>query len=415
MRMRFLVLGAPLLAMIAVATASCGGGGSVSSPASSPSAPAPVRTGVAVVSGKLVTAGTTTPFSPKGLTSVGIVYPTPYAALLCSSTFQASPAATSLQQAQAALTAPPLAGLSYNASFQAMTQVWKMNTVRLQLSQGALQYEKAHNLSTYTQMVRDTVAQARASGLVVILAMQSETYGCSPYENGAEQKLPDVNTEQAWSQLLDQTLTSDTGVMLEIFNEPDASLACGLGSETQPDWTAWATGCGAEPDQGMLTVGQYVSTLAPNNVLLFDGQGLEFAFQGFTVPAGMPVNAAYTFHPYLYVFNGTLSGSSTVWDASFGNFAASGHAVVVTEWNEAFKCPTDPGQAITNDFILTYLPAHGIGMVGYAWDAPAASNGYLVNSYAFPGNAANYQLVDPNTSGCAEDGGAVLQQLFQAS
>ena len=372
--------------------------------------------GVAVVGGQLVVAGTSTPFIPRGFTTDGVIYPTQYASKLCTQPDIApgSQAAQYLQEAQAALTDVPLPGLAYNASFQAMVQDWRLNSVRMQVSQGALQYEAENGLSAYTDMVRSTIAQARAAGLIVILSMQSERYSCAPYQNGNLQRLPDVNTEQAWAQLLNPALTNDKGIILEIFNEPDPTVNCNAGTYQQPDWTTWANGCASEPDQGMLTVGQYVRSLAPNNVLLFDGTGIDFAFVGFTPPSGMPSNSAYTFHPYDYVVNSTLADSSAAWDTRFGNFANSGHAVFVTEWNEAYSCPSDPNQTITNSFIQSYLPAHSIGMMGYAWDAPVSSSGYMVNSYDDPGNTANYQLVDPNTAGCAEDGGTVLQKQFQA-
>ncbi len=366
------------------------------------------------MSGKLVVAGTNTPFLARGFTSVGIVYPTPYAGTLCNSTFQASAAAQSLQEAQAALTASPQSGLSYNASFQAMVQDWHANSVRLQVSQGALQYEYQNGLSAYTDMVRNAIAQARAAGLVTIVAMQSEKYGCTPYENGAMQRLPDVYTEQAWKQLLDSALTNDDGVVLEIFNEPSTTKECNAGTLQQPSWTDWATGCGTEPQQGMLPVGQYLRTLASNNVLLFDGDDIDFAFTGFVAPAGMPANSAYTFHPYAYVVNSNESDSINAWNSGFGDFANSGNALVVTEWNESLSCPNDPNQTITEDFVQNYLPAHSIGLLGYGWDAPVASSGYLVNSYGYSGNTANYDVVDPNSAGCSADGGKLLQSQFEA-
>ncbi|MGC8550574.1 MAG: cellulase family glycosylhydrolase [Acidobacteriaceae bacterium] len=413
------IAAATLLTALAIVSVACGSSSATGTPTPSPT-PTPTPTsnaaGVAVVAGQLVIAGTSTPFIPRGFTTDGLIYPTQYANTLCTQPDIApgSPAAQFLQEAQTALTAAPLPGLSYNASFQAMVQNWRLNSVRMQVSQGALQYEAQNGLSAYTDMVRNAVAQARAAGLIVILSMQAERYGCTPYQNGNLQRLPDTNTEQAWAQLLNPTLTNDKGVILEIFNEPDPTVNCNAGTYQQPDWTTWATGCGSEPDQGMLTVGQYLRTLAPSNVLLFDGTGIDFAFVGFTPPSGMPSNSAYTFHPYGYVVNSTLADSTAAWDTRFGNFANSGHAVFVTEWNEAYSCPSDPNQTITNNFIQTYLPSHSIGMMGYAWDAPATSSGYLVNSYDYPGNTANYQLVDPNTSGCAEDGGTVLQKQFQA-
>ena len=170
-----------LLLFVTMATAvlvgACGGGGAASSAPAFSTQPE----GVAVGSGRLVVAGTSTPFIPEGFNTNGVLYPVSYAATLCP---QAAPLSATLVQyledTQAALTAPPLPGLAYNASFQAMVQDWHANTVRIHVSQGALQYEYAQGLSSYTDMARGVIAQARAAGLVVIVDMQAEKYGCTP-------------------------------------------------------------------------------------------------------------------------------------------------------------------------------------------------------------------------------------------
>ena len=382
-----------------------------------PSANAQGSIGVTVKHGKLVVAGTHRQFIPRGFTSDGLTYPTPYATALCSLRFQRSVNAGYLKDAQRALSSPPLPGLGYNASFQAMVHQWHANTVRLQVSQGGLQYGHAHGLSNYADTIRSVVAQARAAGLIVIIAMQTEAYSCTPYEHGQMQKLPDQRTEQAWSYLLDSSITHDRGVILEVFNEPDTSKACHLGTFMHPHWKKawpdWAEGCGTEPRQGMLVVGQYLRRIAPDNVLLFDGEGPDFAFTRFRMSGRMPKNSAFTFHPYGYIVRGSKRDSVRAWNKRFGRFVREGHAVFVTEWNEAFLCPHDPNQSITRLFIRNYLPAHSMGVLGYGWDAPAEAKGYLVNSYSYPGNKANYQLVDPNQSGCDHDGGRILEQEFR--
>lgn len=297
--------------------------------------------GVAVVNGQLVVAGSNKLFIPRGFTSASLAYPTQYAPNLCRSHFRSSPAAANLQEAQAAMTATVMPGLGYNASLQAMVKDWHANTVRFNLSQGALQYEYTHGLSAYADMVRNVIEQARSAGLIVILSMQTELYSCTPYEDGAPQKLPDLRTEQAWKQLLDSRLTHDKGVMLEVFNEPSTTRACDDGTFRHPDWKSWAHGCGREPDQGMLTVGRWLRKQAPENVLVFMGDGVDFGFSGFTVPHGMPSNSAYSVHPYQYVVRGNLIDSIHAWNTRFGNLAASGHAVIATEWDEGLKhCPT---------------------------------------------------------------------------
>ncbi|MFA7657793.1 cellulase family glycosylhydrolase [Acidithiobacillus thiooxidans] len=383
-------------------------------PAQTP-APSAATSGVAVVDGRLVVAGTNQLFIPRGFTSASLAYPTQYAATLCSSHFRASLAAANLQEAQAAMTATAMPGFGYNASLQAMVKDWHANTVRFNLSQGALQYEYTHGLSAYTDMVRNVIEQTRSAGLIVILCMQTERYSCTPYEDGGLQKLPDLRTEQAWKQLLDSRLTHDKGVILEVFNEPSTTRACADGTFRHPDWKSWAHGCGREPDQGMLTVGRWLRQQAPENVLLFMGDGVDFGFSGFTVPRGMPPNSAYSVHPYQYVVRGNLTDSIHAWNTRFGNLAVSGHAVIATEWDEGLKhCPNDPNQTITRYFIQRYLPAHAIGITVYGWDAPVQAPGYIVNSYNYPGNTATYQFVDPNADGCGHDAGRILQKTFRA-
>lgn len=405
-----------LLGAVVSMCVSCGST-TASSPSPSPApVPAPNAAGVAVVSGKLVMAGTNTIFLPRGFDTNGVLYPTQYAATLCTQS-QVTPGSMNAQwlaEAQAALTAPPLPGLGYNASFQAMVQDWHANSVRIHVSPGALEYEEQNGLSAYTNMARGAIAQARAAGLMVFISMQAELYGCTPYENGVMQKLPDEHTELAWKQLLNATITKDTGILLDVFNEPDTSTACNTGIPFPGvNWIDWATGCGTDPRQGMLTVGLYLRGLAPNNVLVFDADASAASFAGFVVPGGMPSNSAYTVHPFQYAIQGSESASVSMWNDRFGSFEQSGNAVIVTAWNEDFSCPTDPGQTITNDFLQSYLPGNSIGMVAYDWDAPYWGTGYLVNSYNYPGNTANYSVVDPDNSGCAQNGGNELLKEFQ--
>ena len=194
-------------------------------------------------------------------------------------------------------------------------------------------------------MVRRVIRKARANGLIVIAVLQTEDYSCTPHQDGHLQKLPDQLTEEAWTQLLDPTLTRDRGVILEIFNEPNTSIACTAGRS----WSDWATGCG-RTDRGMATVGQYVRNLAPNNVLLFDGDNDAGEFTGFDVPPDMPDNSAYTVHPFFYDY-GAVSNSEPHWNARFGHLQASGNTVVVTAWNESSNCPKDPHQLVTDALV----------------------------------------------------------------
>ena len=335
--------------------------------------------GVTAGSGTLLVAGTNTPFLPRGFNSIGLLYPTQYASTMCTEP-GVKPTSISGQKLAAVET---VMTTETDQQVLAMKQHWRANTVRFQLSQGALTYEHENGLSAYTDMVLSVVRQARAMDMVVILAMQTEAQGCTPLRpNGNLQKLPDQLTEEAWDQIA-PSMGHDKGVMLEIFNEPQTETECSTG--TQVDWTDWATGCGTGADEGMVTVGQYVRTLAPKNVLLFDGDSNAEFLNFSSPPAGIPANSAYAVHPYVYI------GGPTVWDARYGDFQARGNTVVASEWNEAGNCANsysrDPKQVLASQLVHTYLPNHNVGLLVYAWDAPAGEGGYLVDSSADPVDA----------------------------
>jgi hypothetical protein len=362
-------------------------------------------TGVTAGSGTLRTADGGAPFLPRGFNSVGILYPTQYADKLCTQPGNKPGSNTGryMEQVERTMTTDT----SHQVS--AMIEHWDANTVRFQVSQGALVTEHdaleqdSKAPTPYTDMVKDVVAQARAARLITIVSMQTEPLGCTPFEKGKLQKLPDQLTEKAWDQLLkDWTLTKDPGLVLEVFNEPNTEKECG-----QASWQTWATGCDTEPDQGMLTVGKYVRSLEPgepNNVLLFDGDNNAEDFTDFRVPDGMPDNSAYAEHPYRYVTDvggtASLAASEDDWATRFGYLPSSGHTVVVTEWNEEATCPKDPNQTVTHGLIEKYLPDNSIGLMAHSWDAP----GRLVNPIT-------YAPIDSNSS-CDHTGAGVVHQQF---
>jgi hypothetical protein len=339
--------------------------------------------GVTAGTGSLLVYGTTTKFIPRGFTSIGVLYPAQYASTMCTSL--STTTQQDLAAAETTMTGDPYTQVN------AMHIDWYANTVRFQLSQGALTYEHENGLSAYTNMVLAVISEARTEKLVVVVSLQTEAFSCTPTRsNGQLQKLPDQLTEEAWAQIV-PTLSGDRGVILEVFNEPNTDTECGAFS-----WTDWATGCGTGSDEGMNTVGSYLRGLAPDNVLLFDGDNDAGKFSGFTPPSGMPANSAYTVHPYYYV-----DGSSG-WDTRFGDLWSSGYTILASEWNESSNCAyaQDPNQTIAGQLVQTYLPGKDIGVLLFSWDAPTSGSGYLVNS-------STYAPVDSNP-GCSYFTGATL-------
>lgn len=323
--------------------------------ASAPSAPAPAAArdpgvvGVTAGSGTMLVAGTETPFMARGFNSISIQIPQPYADSFCAADNPATVKQVSDLERYMASNA--------DRELLAMKTHWRANAVRFQVSQGALSLEHETGASTYTDMVLKVIKQARAMGLVTIVSLNTEQWSCTPRRpNGKLVRLPEPETVDAWSQIA-PALGHDRGVVLEIFNEPSTAAEC-VASGT--NWPAWAYGCADGSGIGMVRLGQAVRAMAPDNVLIYDAETSAKTFEGFTPPADMTDNSAYAVHPYLY-FQGN-------WDNLFGNLQASGHSVIVTEWNESANCSQPP--TLGPDFIQNYLPSHHIGLIVQSWDAP---------------------------------------------
>jgi hypothetical protein len=280
--------------------------------------------------------------------------------------------------------------------FQAMRTHWNANAVRLQASHGALAKEYAEGgANPYTDAVIHAVREARESGLVVLVSVQTQTYGCTPHVNGELVKLPNADTLNAWRQLV-PALRADKGIVLEIFNEPQTSTACDTGSAWS--WPEWRYGCDTYPDtgvDGMVPLGRQVRQLAPDNVLLFDGDNNGGKFNSFTPTADLPGNVAYAVHPYHYVDGPTGNELGEGWNVRYGHLQESGEPVLATEWNGVLSC----SESFAGTLVGEYLPGHDIGLFVHSWDAPA---GVLVDH-----DSASYDPVD-GVPACPDFTGASL-------
>jgi hypothetical protein len=355
--------------------------------------------GIANGNGTLVVAGTSTPFVPRGFTSIAILYPSMYAKEMCSD--MKSSEAKMLADAQARMIAEP------EKQFAAMKDGWYANTIRLQVSQGALVYEHEKHLSAYTQMAAHAIDVARKAGLIVIVSMQTEGRGCTPMvAQDTLQKLPDTLTEEAWAQMLG-AIKLDKRIVLEIFNEPDSRADCnhtvtGKAEESKRGplhWSGWETGCGRGKNEGMLTLGKYVRSLAPDNLLIYDvDRNAESAEQAGDFK--LPPNAAFAIHPY--VFTDGPAG----WDKRFGDTYAKGNTLITTEWNSGGTCASgkDSKETMARQLVLEYLSQRNVGMILFSWDA--AANGELVDLKTFAPRDSSKK--------CAKGtGGALGMELFR--
>ena len=106
--------------------------------------PDPGVVGVTAGTGSLVVYGTNTVFLPRGFNSIGVLYPAQYAETMCP--YLANSIRQELAATETAMTTET------DRQLLAMKEHWRANTVRFQVSQGALAYEHEHGLSTYTDM-----------------------------------------------------------------------------------------------------------------------------------------------------------------------------------------------------------------------------------------------------------------------
>lgn len=385
-----------------------------------------VAVGTISGAGTLVVDGTSAPFVPRSIDSVGLLYPAglSYANQAEQQYFadQCGPDGVNLgsgtvQDLQTAMTT-----MTTNTDMEllAMKEHWQANTVRFHLSQGALVYEHENGLSQYTDTVLSVIKQARAMGLVVIVDVDTEAFGCTPAHDYPDPvpgtpsgtvKLPTGKTKEAWDQLT-PALGNDPGVILEPMNEPNTGPECDNPTGSQ-EWTDWAYGCGG-PDIGMLSLGNWLRTTAPSpggqdtgvsNVLLFDGDNSGNTFAGFTASAfTMPPDSAYAIHPFYFIDGPDGNGTTSGWNQRFGDLEEApspggpgqGQAVVADAWNESAGCKSDP-HGYGAELVDSYLPDHYIGLSLQAWDAPDAP---LVE---LPLSTSNAAAGDPvlTLSGCA--------------
>jgi Cellulase (glycosyl hydrolase family 5) len=288
------------------------------------------------------------------------------------------------------------------------------NTVRLQVALDLL-YEpgtfSSTVISNYIITVANAVAYARSKGFAVIVSMQWEPQAsgtsicdgtkAAPGDYGAT-LTGNPTTDHAslaWDALLkspywtsNTTYTStavnfltDTGVLLEIYNEPSMGSKCG----TPTDWADWHT-----PLQDL--VNYLRNTDGAKNILVvpalstdktLDGSVFNASNGGISIMAANSVlgtsnslitdtlstpQLAYAVHPYPSVTSGSCNlgffgpeatgadQGDTDWYVFFGKVAQTMPApVIITEWFDGAVDPTfcwDSSNPISSPVPFGYSP-----------------------------------------------------------
>ena len=250
------------------------------------------------------------------------------------------------------------------ADFQAM-RGWGANVVRITLS--SEYWANAGGMCpTYHETVRQAVANARASGLFVILDLQWDAPFDTPADRtrgGVQCPMPDTGRDVAFWQDLAALYRDDTGVLFDLYGEPfDIS------------WSTWlnggsiSSGCyiiggpslqkesGAYQSIGMRDLVAKVRAIAPQSVIIIPGltwgYDLSGIAQGFALQG---TNLVYDTHPFNY-----SNKQPSDWPWAFGN-SAQRYPVMAGEFG-SYDCGT---QYIAQ--AISYFNAHHMSWLAWAW------------------------------------------------
>jgi hypothetical protein len=235
---------------------------------------------------------------------------------------------------------------------------WGANTLRFQVSQRGLGDPSLSEAAraAYRDRVVAGVALARSKGFVVIVSMQDQSYSC-----GRVHPLPSALTVAAWDAIVPR-LKADPYVVFELFNEP-------RNGSDPAGWAQWRDGgpgplanLGDVPVGHQALVDRMRTALGATNTIIADTAVLGRRTTGLPRLRDPKGRIAYAVHPY------TFEVPTSVWDEQFGSLARVA-PVVVSEWNYVGEdCGTAKEQRAP-DF-LAYMRAHGIGVLGHAFDVP---------------------------------------------
>ncbi len=333
------MLAALNLSAILVTLSGCSSDGSVAT-----AAPGTQATGLVSVSGKVISRDGK-PWIPHAFQQVAFVSPPGYTS------------------AAGALQIFLTAAQSYKSTEYTQMVQQGADCVRIQFAQTGVDPKGLYASQTFTNNVVAAAKAARGAGLTVILSDQDEAQTGETNEPG----LPGGGAQGAWANLLMTApwIGQDTGIVLEIYNEPFVGVTP-EGPPPTAEWVQWQTAMNA-----------LISTIrgtGAKNVLIADG--LEHAEE---LTGALPLTdtvspVIYGSHPYAHNYqdqnaagvdaNGNVVAGAG-WNVMFGTFAAN-NPVMVTEWGNGYYCDNITGT--TDVAFLQYLQGLGVGLVATTWD-----------------------------------------------
>lgn len=251
------------------------------------------------------------------------------------------------------------------AQLQAM-QAWYADTIRFQIAQYAIAPNDPRYDSQFTQQFIDTVTAARNLNLCVIISVTDQS------TTGQQEVPPEPGpqTVGAWQNLLKLApkFLNDTGIMFEMFNEPEDSVSTA-------NWNTWNSDMQA-------VVNAIRGAGAISNILVADGLHWGMDLDGL-IPLTDPNSTtqpqiAYAVHPYFHQHAGAPDPAQdqeqSTWEAHWGYLVTNKEApVIITEWttiqpttSNTYYCDSNTPQAVVN--LLGYVKAKGIGFTASDYD-----------------------------------------------
>ncbi len=299
-----------------------------------------------------------------------------------------------------------LAGMSSSAWFKTAgehfgtaeltaVKAYGADTIRIQVSQAGLDPESSIYSASYIAELKTDLELIRSKGFNLIVSMQSE----SP--SGIDQTgMPTAATQRSWKSIL-PFLKDDTGIMLEVFNEPQEGAVAGYTGSTL-NWTYWS-----QAHQPLINA---IRSMGAKNVLIVDGLYAATSFKGapsLNDPAGQ---LAYGIHPYPSSDN----ANTTDLETNFGNYAKT-HPMIATEFNArstvARQCFNGTTPTVAAN-LLTWLASKNMGKVGWALDYPGTLIKDFNNDYTDLTNFSNYKCDTTASPANTDAMGLMLHTYF---
>ena len=246
---------------------------------------------------------------------------------------------------------------------------WGANTVRLPLSEGFwLHGSKRSNCTAqhYQTVVKGVVATLTALRFNVILDLHWVDAGGQSTEGGGPWPMPDADSLLFWRQIA--SLYKHTpNVLFEAYNEPHPpSWSCWLANCSKLKDTVSSDDCHCKktltyPGVGLSTIVKAIRATGANNLVLVGGMDWGFDLSQLEKYPLNATNLVYDTHPYDYT-----NKQSSFWDTAFGQLSST-YAMISAE-NGQYDCGSK-----YMDQLLSYLDAHHMSWIGWAWVQGGAS------------------------------------------